>query len=225
LPSEVETSVRDSVAWVTLNRSAKRNAITGEMWDVIRSALTDFRQRADVRAVAIQGTDGCFTAGADLASIKDADGNLSASYHEKAFSALAAIREFPRPTVALIDGPCIGAGCSVALSCDVRLASSTSTFGVPGVTLGIIYEQWSVARLVDLIGSGRTSRFLLTAQRVSAAAAESMGLIELCTDNLLAEGEALLRALCSGDPEAIAGTRRIIRALGGPAEHQPVAGT
>jgi len=222
--SEVLTSVRDGVAWLTLKRPAKRNAMTSQMWDTLRSAAVDFGGRDDVRVLAIQGSGGCFTAGADLESIMESDGSLSRGYHDKAFAALAAIREFPFPTLALVDGPCIGAGCSIALSCDVRFASTSAVFAVPGVSLGIVYEEWSVARLVDLMGSGRTSRFLLAAQRLPAPEAEVWGLIERCTDDLTSEGEAYLRTVCSGDRNAIAGTRRIIRRLARSIDRQPPAG-
>lgn len=223
MDSGVEIAEHDSVAWVTFKRPEKRNAITAEMWDSIHVALTALGQREDIRALAIQGSGGTFSAGADLRSIRNRDGSLSEEYHEWAFRALAAVRKFPRPTVAVIDGPCIGAGCSVALACDVRFASSSATFAVPSASLGIVYEEWSTARLVDLIGSGRTNRFLLSGMRVSAREAEDWGLIERCSDDLATDSETYLRALCAGDPVAIAETRRVIRRLAGPTEQQPIA--
>lgn len=207
----VEISVDGAVAWLTLRRPEKRNAVTGEMWDAITTGLHRAARSDDVRALVVGGAGGSFSAGADLDSVKEADGSLSAEYHETALKGLAAIRNFPRPTLALIDGPCIGGGCSIALACDVRFASPRSTFAVPAVRHGFVYEQWSLTRLVELVGSGQASRFLFSAMTISGQEAADIGLVDLCTADLPGERESYLSAVASGDRSTIALTRQSIR--------------
>jgi enoyl-CoA hydratase/carnithine racemase len=211
----IELSVEGDVARLTFQRPEKRNAFTAEMWDGIVSCLAELERTESVRALAVTGAGGSFSAGADLESVKRADGSRSPAYQETALRGLAAIQHFPRPTLALIDGPCIGGGCSLALACDVRFASATSIFSVPAVRHGFSYDEWSLRRLVELVGSGQASRFLFSAMRISGRDAADIGLVELCSDDLQAEADAYLSAVASGDIATISATRESLRRFAG----------
>jgi enoyl-CoA hydratase/carnithine racemase len=203
------------VARLTFVRPEKRNAFTAEMWDGIVSGLEEIAGDESLRALAITGAGGSFSAGADLGAVKGADGSRSATYHETALRGLAAIRDFPRPTLAVIDGPCIGGGCSLALQCDVRFASPTALFSVPAVRHGFTYDDWSLRRLVELVGSGQASRFLLSAMRISGRDAAAIGLVELCTDDLAAEADSYVSAVAAGNAATVSVTRASLRQFAG----------
>src|SRR4051794_36196133 len=115
--ADLDISVEQDVAYLTLQRPEKRNAITAEMWEGIVAGLSDVARTPGLRALVVTGEGGSFSAGADLASVRNADGSLSSQYNETALRGIAAIRDFPQTTLALIDGPCFGAGCSLALAC------------------------------------------------------------------------------------------------------------
>lgn len=207
---EIGVEVRDGIGTISLRRPAKRNAVTTEMWHAIIAATSALATR-DVRLLVLRGTDGVFCAGADLASVKDADGNQSDEFLALAVEALTAIALFPAPSVALIEGACIGGGCSLALACDFRFARPDAILGVPAVRHKIIYDHGSLARLVELMGPARAARFIYTAERVDGALAAELGLVDECTDDLNAALRQLAEPLLLGDPHTIAVTRGILR--------------
>jgi enoyl-CoA hydratase/carnithine racemase len=177
----------DGVVTLRLDRPEKRNAVSQDMWLAITTRLRSAAADETVRAVVIEGRPGVFCAGADLASVKNADPALVAQYSAIAAESLAAIRSFPRPTLAAIDGLCIGGGCNLALACDIRFAGPQATFAIPAVRHGIVYDEWSVHRLVDLLGPGRAGHLLFSATRIDARRAADIGLVDVYSDDLAAE--------------------------------------
>lgn len=210
----VDFAVENGLATLELRRPEKRNSVTREMWEDVIGHLQDARDRDDVRVLVIRGAGGVFSAGADLASVKDADGVVSDSYHQLAVKALAAIADFPVPSVALVEGPCIGAGCSIAVACDLRFAHPDASFGVPAVRHGILYDRQSIARLVELMGPGGAARFMYTAERIDGVRAAEVGLVDECAsdpDVLVAD---FVSHVLLGDRETMARTRALLRATG-----------
>jgi enoyl-CoA hydratase/carnithine racemase len=213
--NDLDISVDGAVARVTFQRPDKRNAITAEMWEGMVSGLAEAARGDGVRALVVEGASGSFSAGADLESVRGADGQRSAAYQATALAGLAAIREFPHPTLAMIDGPCIGGGCSIALACDVRFATPSSTFAVPAARYGFSYDEYSLRRLVELVGSGQACRFLFSAMKIPGPEAARIGLVDLCCDELEAEAESYLSAVTSGEIRTMAGMRAAIRRFAG----------
>jgi enoyl-CoA hydratase/carnithine racemase len=207
----VQFSVRDGVAALRLNRPEKRNAVSREMWLTIMANLHDAAADPRVRALVIEGLPGVFCAGADLASVKNADPAVAAEYQQIALESFAAIRDFPRPTLAAIDGLCIGGGCNIALACDVRFAGPQASFAIPAVRHGIVYDEWTISRLVELVGSGRASHFMYSAARIGVERAAAIGLVDVHTDDLAAETAAYLADLMLADVAAVTGIRSHIR--------------
>ena len=213
MSSEIDFTVKDGVATLSLNRPAKRNAVTSAMWEAMIDHLEAARDDVEIRVLVVRGSEGVFCAGADLSAVKRVDGTASPEYHELAVRAMAAIASFPVPSVALIEGPCIGGGCSIALACDVRFAEPTATFGVPAVRHGIIYDSASLSRLVDLLGPGQASRFMSTAVRIDGTRARQWGLVEECSDDLESVLDDFVSHVKLGDRETIALTRPLLRDL------------
>src|SRR4051794_34364029 len=137
MSAHVRCEVERDVARVTLDRPAKRNALSADMLTALTDLLSRLSRRDDVRALAIMGAGGAFCAGADLGSVREDDGKEATNYRRLVVDFLESVRLFPVPTVAVIDGPCIGAGYFLALSCDVRYATPESLIAIPSVRYGI----------------------------------------------------------------------------------------
>ena len=204
--------VDDGAAILQLNRPAKRNALSQAMWEAICAALAEAAARPDVRAFVFTGLPGVFCAGADLTALKNAsDREAAARYREISLRGYDAVRDFSLPTIAVIDGLCIGGGNNLALACDIRLASPRASFAIPAVRHGIVYDRPTVTRLVELMGSGRASHLLFTAGRIDAARAAETGLVDILTDDLDAELADFLDALRAADMPTLLAIRDIIR--------------
>lgn len=211
----VSLVVDGSVARLRLDRPAKRNAVTMAMWATIGQLLHDAGHDEHIRALVVEGTGSVFCAGADLAEVKSADGTQNETYGRAAGFALTAIRDFPHPTLAVIEGACIGAGCAIALACDVRLSSPAATFSIPAARHGIVYDDWSIARLVDLMGTGRTSLLLYAGAIFDAATAYATGLVDAIDVDVRSAADSYLAAVVGGHRASIAATRRAIRTASG----------
>jgi enoyl-CoA hydratase/carnithine racemase len=211
MDSNLSVSVADGVARLTFQRPEKRNAITAGMWSGISEILQSLVGRDDVRCLAVQGSGGCFSAGADLAAVRDASGSPSSAYQALVERGLRSIREFRWPTLAVIEGPCIGGGCAIALACDVRFAVPGATFTIPAVRYGLELEGAALVRLVELVGSGQASRFLLSAMTIRGAEAAAMGLVDLCANNAFAAADEFLDSVAAADPATVAKTVAAIR--------------
>ena len=211
LCAHVGFEVIDGVAVLELRRPEKRNAVTWEMLEAILVHLESAARRADIRVLVIRGSGGAFSAGADLARVKDADGTPSASFEQLFIRALRAIADFPAPTVAGIEGACVGGGCALALACDVRLADTTAFFAIPAVRYGIVFEAGAITRMVELMGSSRAARMLFTARRIDALTAERAGLVDECAEDVNELVSGFVRDVLLGDADTIAATRALVR--------------
>jgi enoyl-CoA hydratase/carnithine racemase len=145
--------------------------------------------------VVFSGAGGkAFVSGADISQFEDMRAAREAVkyYEAMAETTLMSIHDFPRPTLACIRGWCIGGGVNVAISCDLRLASSDSMFSIPAARLGLGYRFSAMKNLVDLVGPGAAKDLFFTARRIGAAEAKELGLINRVAapeglDALLAE--------------------------------------
>jgi len=191
------------VAEVVIDRPEKRNAMNQAMWIALRDHLHAI-ESSDVRAIVLRGTGGSFCAGADLSDRIADDPD-----HVDRFVALAehtvhALTNLDRPTVALIDGPCIGAGLSLAMACDLRIATPGSLFAIPSLRNGIVYERSLVERLVQIAGHGSAALLLLGGRRVDGAEANTRGLVDLCTPDAAAVVDDITEHLLSARPDGVA---------------------
>ena len=207
----VACTVSDGVARLTLRRPEKRNAVTAAMWEAVLAHLDSAAARSDVRVLLVQGSERVFCAGADLSSIKRADGTASDDYVDLAVRAFTAVADFPAPSVACIEGPCMGAGCSLALACDLRFAHPSAFFAVPAVKHGIVYDTPSVDRLSALLGPSRAGRMLFTAERIDARRAADIGLVDDCAEDLDRLVTDFVDAVRAGDAATVLALRRALR--------------
>jgi enoyl-CoA hydratase/carnithine racemase len=222
LSEYVGFDVSGGVAVLELRRPDKRNAVSRAMWRAVLANLDAASSRPDVRVLVVQGSGGVFCAGADLASVKDPDGTAAASFRELAVRTIAAIASFPVPSVARVEGACIGGGCSLALACDLRFAHPKATFAIPAVRHGIVYDEGSIARLAALVGTSRAARMLYTGMRFDGAQAARIGLVDDCSDDLDGLVADCVGAIASGDPGTIAAHRELVRAEAWRTEGNPL---
>lgn len=175
--SFINHHVQNGIGYVIFNRPESKNAITTDMWRSIPDLL-DLFDRNDCKTVVLKGAGGVFAAGADLLELEALKTFEAAEENWNAIcNALMSVAECSVPTVAAIDGPCIGGGCLLALACDLRYATERSVFGVPVAKLGIVLDDGTVARLVSLVGAGRAREMLLRGNLLDAKQAQKAGLI------------------------------------------------
>ena len=163
------------VATIWLNRPAKRNAMTIAMWAAVGEAARDLATDDTVRVLVVRGAVDAFCAGADISGLRDEGGVSYAEVNAAAEQALAA---FPKPTVAFIEGPCVGGGVQLAMACDLRIATTEATFGITPARLGILYPAPSLERVVAQVGASAAKLLFFTAELITAARAERIGLVD-----------------------------------------------
>lgn len=179
------------VAVLTIDRPEKRNAMTVGMWAALPEVLAGPAEDPEVRVLVVTGTGPSFCAGADITDLlggpDPADPMAEVRRHNLA--AQAALRDFPKPTLAMIRGHCIGGGVELATCCDLRFADPTSVFGVTPAKVGIVYTPSSTRALVDLVGPSMTKYLLFSGELVDAATALRTGLVDRVVDADELEGE------------------------------------
>jgi enoyl-CoA hydratase/carnithine racemase len=168
------------VGTMIFNNPARHNAVSLEMWDSVRRILDDFAADPEINVVVITGAGGkAFVSGADISKFGDERSNKEAVAHyntlvERAYTRL---HEFPKPTIAMIRGYCIGGGLGLAVSCDLRICSEGSRFALPAAKLSLGYGYPGLKRFVDLVGPAFTKEIFYTARQFTAAEAREMGLV------------------------------------------------
>jgi enoyl-CoA hydratase len=168
------------VGYVIFNNPERRNAVSLEMWEATARILDDFSRDDDIRVVVLTGAgDKAFVSGADISRFENERANEEAiaRYNQTVERANAAIYDYPKPTIAMIRGFCIGGGVGLALCCDLRICSDDSRFAVPAARLGLGYPYHGLKKLVDVVGPSFAKEIFYTARQFDAGEACAMGLV------------------------------------------------
>ena len=166
--------------YMIFNNPKRHNAVSFDMWEAASRIMGDFAKDDDVRVVVITGAGGkAFVSGADISKFESERANeeAQARYNEMVAKANDALYEFPKPTIAMIRGYCIGGGLGLAVCCDLRIASDNSRFAIPAAKLGLGYGFPGIKRLSELVGPSFTKEIFYTARQFDAAEALAMGLV------------------------------------------------
>jgi enoyl-CoA hydratase len=193
----VHLEIAGNIASVTFDRPEARNAMTWAMYQRLRAICEQLRTDHSVRAVRFQGAGGeAFVAGTDISQFVDFDGQRGVEYELQIDATMQLLASLPMPTVAVVQGWCIGGGLAIASTCDFRIATPSSKFGVPiARTLGNCLSIANVAGLVAAFGRPRVQRLLLLADVIGADEAASCGYV---TEVLAPDAiEAAAQKLCS----------------------------
>ena len=201
-----------AIAHLLIDRSAKRNAFNQAMWEQLPALVADAMGDDSVRVLLLQSAEpGVFCAGADIGEMLANTGNPVWGRGNQAaiFRAQYELTRAAKPTIAFVDGDCVGGGCGLAIACDIRVATPRSRFGITPANLGLVYPLHDTKLLVDLVGPGQAKRMLYSAQLLTAVEALRIGLIEElvdCADELaqLIAGKSLYSAK---------GTKQFIRRI------------
>lgn len=169
-----------AIATLELNQPRRRNALSRAMWQSLPLVTEAISADELCRVLIVRGAGGAFSAGADISEFAQvyADANSMRIYNEAIETGLSALRELARPTIALIEGVCVGGGCGLALACDLRFASTEARFGITPAKLGLAYSFADTARLVEKVGPARAKDMLFSGRILDAPEALAIGVVD-----------------------------------------------
>ena len=174
------------IARLLIDQPLKRNAMTTAMFESIPGLIAEAEAKKHVRAILLTSARaGMFCAGADIGELSaNADSPDWRAANQSAINAAQiAIARADRPTIAFVDGDCVGGGCGMALACDIRVATLKARFGITPAKLGLVYPLHDTKLLVDLVGPGQAKRILYTGDLLTAEEALRIGLVDLIADH------------------------------------------
>src|SRR6267154_1351791 len=203
--NDIELERGEDVATVTIARPEKHNALTSEMWNGLRAAFETVAADGSVRVVVLRGAGGrAFCVGADIGEFEQtrADKTQAVAYAEFVHGSVRAIEGCPHPTIAAIEGLCVGGGVELAAACDLRFASNSSRFGVPIKRLGLTVDYPELDGLKRLVGASNALEILYEGRIFGAEEALRKGLVNrVFVDAAFAEElAATVGRIASGAP-------------------------
>jgi enoyl-CoA hydratase/carnithine racemase len=206
------------LAHLVLNRPEKRNAVTEAMWLAIPRLLDEVEHDPAIKVLIVRGADArAFAAGADIGEFERvyATRDSTKTYAKAIHTAMRRLGHCAKPTIALVQGPCVGGGCGIALSCDLRFADESGRFGITPAKLGLVYTLEDTKKLVDLVGPAKAKDILYTGRILDAPEALSIGLIDRIVPS--AELHAAVRAyalgICETSQFSHRATKRIVQMI------------
>ena len=191
----IHSAVDGDVRVVTLDRPERRNALTRDALDDLRTTLSD----ATEPVVYLHGAGDAFCAGADLDTVADLSPSAAEEFAREGQRTAAALASYEGATVAGIDGPARGGGVELALGCDVRVATPDATLAETGVTIGLFGAWGGTARLPEIVGHGEAMDLALSGRTVDATAARRMGLVSRVVEN----PRRVAEEIAGNDPTAL----------------------
>jgi enoyl-CoA hydratase/carnithine racemase len=216
--SEPLVVTRDgAVAVLTIDRPEKRNAMTAGMWAALPAVLAPLADDPGVRTLIVTGAGPSFCAGADISDLLSGPdpADPMADLRRDNLAAQAALRDFPKPTVAMIRGHCIGGGVEIAACCDLRFTDPTGVFGVTPAKVGIVYTPSSTKALIDLVGPAMTKYLLFSGELIDTPTALRAGLVDqvVPAEDLETEVQRFADVLASRSALSQRATKEMVAAL------------
>jgi enoyl-CoA hydratase/carnithine racemase len=207
----------EAVVRLRISNPERRNALDHEILDALAETLPRLDRGIENRCVLITGEPPVFSAGYDIASIpeetfeRDAEALVAHPFH----AAMETISRHPWPTVAAINGHCLGGGLELAITCDLRICARGAQLGMPPAKLGLIYGHTGLRKFLDTVGLARTKELFLTGRNFDAERAERFGLVNEVVDDDRLEGNAveLAAAIAANAPLSMRGNKRAIDLL------------
>ena len=202
----VRTENRDGILVVTIDRPKVLNALNAQTVEEIGQVFDEARNDDAVKAVIVTGGgEKAFVAGADINELAQKNPFTGKETSERGQQILSRIERFPKAVIAAINGFALGGGCELALACQIRIASDKAQIGLPEVTLGIIPGYGGTQRMARLLGKAKALELILTGDRIGAAEAQAIGLVNKVVphDELMAEAEKMARTIMSRGPVAV----------------------
>ena len=209
----VRLDIDGPVARLLIDRPLARNAMTSVMFEAVPGLVAQADAQPGIRVIVMTSARAkLFCAGADIGELATRAGDpawrrANQTAINRAQHALAGAT---KPTIAFVDGDCIGGGCGLAIACDLRIATGRARFGITPAKLGLAYPLHDTKLLIDLVGPGQARRMLFTAGLFDAAEAQRIGLVELIDETPDAVIEAILETSSHSHRQSKAIVRRIL---------------
>lgn len=200
------------LARLRIDRAAKRNAFTQAMWEALPGLVAEAAAAPDARVLLLESaTPGIFCAGADISELLDRSGepDWRAANQAAINRAQHDLTRVELPSIAFVDGDCVGGGCGLALACDLRIATPRARFGITPAKLGLVYPLHDTKLLVDLVGPAQAKRILFTGQLLDADEALRIGLIDMIADS----PDAMVSAIAAVSPHSVRQSKAMIRRI------------
>jgi enoyl-CoA hydratase/carnithine racemase len=206
----------EAVARLTISNPKKRNALDHEILDAITAVVPKLDRGIEVRCLIVTGADPVFSAGYDIGGIppesfeQDAEALVAHPFTD----ALDAIEDFPWPTVAALNGHCLGGALELAVTCDLRVSVPGAKMGMPPAKLGLIYGHTGLIRFVRTIGLARTRELFFTGDMLPADRADEIGLVNRIIDGDFNEASvAFAAAIAANAPLSMKGNKQALRTI------------
>jgi enoyl-CoA hydratase/carnithine racemase len=218
MSSEVHVEITEPLATVRLDGPERHNVLDAEGWRALAAAFAALSDRDDVACVAVRGTGGrAFSTGSDIGSFageRDTPAQVRA-YADAIGSALVAIQGCKHPTVAIVEGLCVGGGLEIAACCDLRVCGESSRFGAPIARLGLTMSYDELEPLVRLLGPSPVLELLLSGELIGAERARSVGLVNRVHPDasVVEQGYGLAARIAAGAPLVNRWHKRFVRRL------------
>ena len=208
----------DNISTVTLNRPGKLNALNRLAWEELAGVFTELNALGSVRCIIVRGAGGkAFSAGADISEFCDERSNVvqATAYGGIVEAAINAIAEGPHPTIALVEGACVGGGLEIACACDIRICSESSRFGIPVSRLGLTMAYPELQALLSVVASPVAKEILFSGELFGAQRAAAVGLVNrvVADDLVQQEAYALATRVAKGAPLVNRWHKKFIRRL------------
>ncbi|WP_447553389.1 enoyl-CoA hydratase [Vreelandella sp. EE22] len=176
----IKSEILNHVLRITICNKSRYNAMSLEMWQTLGQVVKEAQNNSDVRLIVLRGEGSkAFMSGADISEFGEKRNNREQAqvYADSVHSAQSALRSSQKPTIAAIQGICMGGGMGLSLSCDLRYCSESAKFRMPAGKLGVGYSLDGIKRFVDVVGASRTYELFLTARTLNGQEAARIGLV------------------------------------------------
>jgi enoyl-CoA hydratase len=208
------------LAWIVFDHAERRNAISAEMWSEIPRVAQALDADSDVRVVIMRGAgDVAFVSGADISEFGEArSGESARSYDASNLNAFDALSSMGKPLIAMIHGFCVGGGCALALTADMRIAADDGVFAIPAARLGLGYFESGLETLTRVVGLPAACEIFFTARRFDANEAREMGLVNRVVpkSELEAHVSKLAEEMAANAPLTLASAKLVMKQLQRP---------
>jgi len=204
-----------AIGWLRLDNQPRLNAVSLSMWKDLDAGVTRLAEDPAIRVIIVAGAGGkAFCAGGDISefSAMDSDQNSFENYARAGHSANTNLLQVQKPTIAMIEGFCLGGGVAIALRCDLRIAAENARLGIPAAKRGLSYDYSSIKILTDLMGPAATKHILYTGRQYSAAESLRMGLVNEihAPDKLEQHVRELALSIAANAPLSIKATKLVV---------------
>jgi enoyl-CoA hydratase/carnithine racemase len=221
LPDDPLACVQDgAIMHVVINRPAKRNAITLQIWHDLAAAMHRLDADPSVKLLVLRGAGTqAFSGGADIQEFPTVfrDADSTRAFNASVREGQLALERLSKPTLAVIYGPCVGGGCGIALACDLRFAAENARLGITPSKLGLAYSPTDMRRLVALVGPSRAKDIVYSGRLLTGPEAHAAGLVDFIApaDDLEATASRYATGLLANSQQSLRTAKAIINSVSG----------